>query len=210
MKRVGHQTAMTTDEISYDMQRAKQAVRFLVDSSYFHHHVTKLRNTVGRPRSLPFKDEAESLNELLAIGRQNLQAMENLIAVAEMKRNNKNDYQREYMAAKRRRERKVLQLEELMGGKPLTSVARAKALQYQTAVWAKERDEFLKKQPDMSWLAKNEAVRQFWDTKEHELDQLIEVARERGPVKRRRVVKVEQEAKTSFGKALQSAIKKTR
>lgn len=199
-----------TTGVIFDMHRAKAAVRFLVESSYFHHHVKKLRTSVVKPRSMPFKDEAEPLNELLVVGRQNLQAMENLIAVAEMKRSNKNDYQREYMAAKRRRERKVLQLEELMAGKPLTAVARAKALQYQTAVWTKERDDFLKKQPDMSWLARNEAVREFWQVKEAELDQLIEVAQERGPVKRKRVVKVAAAPKTGFGERLADALKKSR
>jgi hypothetical protein len=194
--------------ITYDKARARLAVQFLVDSSYFHHHVTKLRNTVEKPRSLPFKDDSEPLNELLLIGRQNTQAMENLIAVAEYKRTNKNDYQREYMAAKRQRDRKVLVLEELMSGKPVAKEYRKAVLEQQYKVWNKERDVLLKRNNEADWNARNALLRKFWETKELELDGLIEEAKRTGPVKRKRVVVVKQEAKTPFGKALANALKK--
>lgn len=32
--------------IQYDLARARLAVQFLVNSSYFHHHIKKLRTTV--------------------------------------------------------------------------------------------------------------------------------------------------------------------
>lgn len=194
--------------INYDKARAKQAVQFLVDSSYFHHHVTKLRNTVEKPRALPFKGDSETLNELLLVGRQNLQAMENLIAVAEYKRTNKNDYQREYMAAKRTRDRKVLLLEELMSGKPVEPVHRKTVIRQQYAVWNKERDVLLKRNAAADWGLRNRLIKEFWDTKEGELDALIEEARKSGPVKRKRVVKVTPTPKTGFGKVLANALKK--
>ena len=208
MKRLDKKTSPQSGEIVYDIRRAKQAVQFLVECSYCYHHIKKLRNTVEKPRSMPFKDDTEVLNELLVIGRQNMQAMENLIAIAEMKRGGKNDYQREYMATKRKRDKKVLQLEELMVGKPLTPTEKSMALQYQHAVWTKERGEFLKKQPDMTWLARNEVVREFWDRKEQELDKLILMAQERTPPKRKRHVIVEYIPKSGFGQALSGAIKK--
>lgn len=194
--------------IQYDPQRAKSAVQFLVDSSYFHHHVKKLRNTVEKPRSLPFKEDAEVLNELLVIGRQNVTAMENLIAVAEFKRSGKNDYQREYMAAKRKRDRKVFELEELMSGKPLNQTMRTKVLKHQYSVWNKERDQFLSQKRDMQWAQKNEAIRAFWERKEAELDALIAEAKVSGPIKRKYKVDVAKTPKTGFGKALANAIKK--
>jgi hypothetical protein len=117
--------------MDYNKARVREAVQYLVGSSYFHHHVTKLRSSVEKPRSMPFKDDAEALNELLVIGRQNLDAMENLISVAEFKRGDKNEYQREYMAAKRQRDRKVCELEELMTGKPLVQAARDAVLRRQ-------------------------------------------------------------------------------
>ena len=196
--------------IAYDKSRAKAAVQFLVDSSYFRHHVTKLRNTVEKPRALPFKDAAEALNELLVIGRQNLAAMENLISVAEYKRSNKNDYQREYMAAKRQRDRKVLQLEELMSGKPVAVEHRKSVIDHQYKVWNKERDALLKQNADADWTARNKIIKSFWDAKEAEIDALIEEAKQTGPVRRaaKRVVVVRPEPKTPFAKALANAIKK--
>lgn len=194
--------------ITYDKTRAKTAVQFLVDSSYFRHHVTKLRNTVSKPRAMPFKDDAEMLNELLVVGRQNLQAMENLIAVAEYKRSNKNDYQREYMAAKRQRDRKVLLLEELMAGKPVAPELRVKVIAQQYKVWNKERDAVVKANAERNWNERNQAIKQFWDAKEKEIDQLIEEAKASGPVKRKRVVVVKQQPKTGFGEKLANALKK--
>lgn len=194
--------------IQYNVQRAKKAVQYLVDSSYFHHHVKKLRNTVVKPRAMPFKDDAEVLNELLVVGRQNAAALENLIAVAEFKRSSKNDYQREYMAAKRQRDRKVFELEALMSGKPLNQTMKAKVLKHQYDVWNKERDQFLSQKDDMPWAQKNEAIRAFWGRKEAELDALIAEAKANGPIKRKYTVKVEPKPKTEFGKALVAAVKK--
>lgn len=194
--------------IQYDVARARQAVQFLVDSSYFHHHIKKLRNTVTKPRALPFKEDAEVLNELLVIGRQNVTAMENLISVAEFKRGGKNDYQREYMAAKRKRDRKVLELEELMTGKKLSNEQRTRVIKRQYDVWNKEREQYLSKKGDLAWAEKNEAIRSFWDLKERELDVLMTEARASGPVKRKYKVEVAKTPKTGFGKALANAMKK--
>lgn len=192
--------------MKYDARRAREAVQFLVNSPYFIHHVAKLRTTVKKPRALPFKDAAEPLNELLVIGRQNPQAMENLIEVAQSKRDDRNDYQRHYMAAKRQRDRKVIQLEELLAGKTLTNDQRNHLLHRQYQVWNKERGQYLTKQGDVSWLERNEKIREFWHRKEAEIDALIEEA-QKNPHKRKRVVVVEKQPKTDFGRKLQKAVK---
>lgn len=195
--------------VQYDIKRAKLAVQFLVDSSYFHHHVKKLRSTVHKPRALPFREDAESLNELLVIGRQNEAAMENLISVAEFKRGGKNEYQRNYMAAKRQRDRKVLQLEEAMTGKKLGIEGKAKVLRKQYEVWNKERDQLLNSMGVVTWAVKNESIRKFWDRKEAEIDALLAEAQRTGPIKRRYRVEVPKPApKTGFGRALANAMKK--
>lgn len=194
--------------IEYDLARARLAVQFLVDSSYFHHHIKKLRTTVEKPRSMPFKGDAEVLNELLIVGRQNPAAMENLIGVAEFKRSSKNDYQRNYMAAKRQRDRKVFELEELMTGKSLTQEARNKVLRRQYEIWNKEKTAYLKELGEVAWAERNEATRKFWERKEHELDALITEAKASGPIKRKYRVVVAKEPKTAFGKALVSAVAK--
>jgi hypothetical protein len=182
-------------------------VQFLVDSSYFSHHIKKLRSTVSKPRSMPFKDDAEVLNELLVIGRQNLQAMENLIQVAEIKRDDRNAYQRQYMAAKRQRDKKVIELEEVMTGKKLSLDERRKVLLRQYTVWNKERVEFLEKQGELSWLERNDKLKDFWHRKEREIDALLAEAKLQGGIKRKYVVKVENKPKSGFGEKLAQAIK---
>ena len=170
--------------ITYDRVRARKAVQHLVDTSYFYHHLRKLRSSLERPRALPFKGEFEVLNELLVIGRQSPQAFENLINLAEFKRDgDKNSYQREYMAAKRKRDRKVIALEEAMTGKKLGLDDRRKLLLRQYAVWNRERDAMLESVKDRSWADRNAAVREFWMTKEHEIDLLQQEASDQ-PVKR--------------------------
>lgn len=193
--------------ISYDLARARAAVQFLVDSPYFHQHVRKLRTTVIKPRALPFKDDAEPLNELLVIGRQNAQALENLIEVAEFKRSGRNDYQRQYMAAKRQRDRKVVEFEERVLGKKLSPEAKIQVLQRQYATWNRERDAFIKSMGEVPWNERNERLKAFWERKEREFDALIEEAKINGPVKRKRIVKVTPAPRTEFGKKLAATIK---
>lgn len=194
--------------ISYDLVRARAAVQYLVDSSYFHQHTRKLRSTVGKPRSMPFKADAEVLNELLLIGRQNLQAMENLIEVAEVKRSGRNEYQRQYMAAKRQRDRKVVEFEERVLGKKLAPEARIQVLHRQYKVWNKERDALLAANPGLAWGDRNAKLKEFWDTKERELNALIEEAKVNGPVKRKRVVRVPAAPTSDFGRKLAEKLKR--
>ena len=176
--------------IRYNTARARQAVQHLVDTSYFVHHLRKLRSSLERPRALPFKGEFEVLNELLVIGRQSPDAFENLIKLAEFKRDgDKNSYQREYMAAKRKRDRKVIALEEAMTGARLSLDDRRKLLLKQYAVWNRERDAMLESIKDRSWADRNLAIREFWQRKEHEIDLLQQEASAQ-PVRRFKKYKV--------------------
>ena len=196
--------------ITYDPNRARLAVQFLVDSTYYRQHVRKLSTAITRPRALPFRDDAEVLNELVIIGRQNAQALTNLLHVAESKRDGRNDYQREYMAAKRQRDRKALLLEELLEGRKLPHDYRVSVLQRQYTVWNKERDQFIAALGDASWTERNVQLRTFWERKEAELDELIEEARKRGPVVRKRkrvVVATPPEPTSPFGQKLAGVLK---
>ena len=51
MKRVDTEAGRESAEIVYDMQRAKQAVHFLVESSYFHHHIKNFLGHVSNESS---------------------------------------------------------------------------------------------------------------------------------------------------------------
>jgi hypothetical protein len=160
------------DWISYDLSRANKAVQYLVDTTYFPHRVRALRGNVSKPRRLPFKDEAEPLNELLLIGRQSLQAMENLIALAERKRDTRNDYQREFMRQKRHRERLAVRVKELEDKRKLTPNERYQYLQAMYEQWNTDKDAAVSKwerkfigstgrQPTN--LEKFEYIKSFWD-----------------------------------------------
>jgi hypothetical protein len=191
-----------TMNISYDLDRAKQAVQFLASSSYFSKHLTKLRTALRRPRALPFKGDTEFLNELLVIGRQSASAFENLVHVAETKREDRNDYQRKFMADKRRRDRKVLELEALLTGVEVSFDERLRVLQRQYQVWNRQKQAMLSECAAMTWAGRNEQVRTFWLAKEDELDELLEEAR-KGPVRRATVYYVA--PKTVVGNALAKA-----
>lgn len=196
--------------IDYDHVRARLAVQFLVDDSYATHHIRRIRSMVGKPRATPFSGDEEALNELVAIGRQSPQALDNLIAVAEFKRGDRNDYQREYMAAKRRRDRKVVQLEEVLAGRKLPHDNRVQILHNQYVVWNKERDRLVAQHKDLPWAERNAQLREFWARKESEIDELMVEATKRAanPRPRKRVVNVANAPSTAFGQALRDAIKK--
>lgn len=185
--------------LSYDPERARQAVEFLVRCGAFPQYVKGLRSTVSRPRSLPYKDDAEPLNELLVIGRQDMQAFENLLALAEMKVGTRTDYQREYVAARRARERKALQLETILAGKPLTPDERREALYRFYGMWNKDRDDYVKTREaewvvehneEPSWQAKNTFLKEFWAQVDADLDGMLVEAEQTlvRTVKRKRTV----------------------
>jgi hypothetical protein len=195
--------------IDYNAERVRQAVQYLVDSSYFLHHTKKLRSTVKKKRSMPFKEDAECLNELLVVGRQSEAAMEALIEVAAFKRPGRNDYQREFMAAKRRRDRKVLELEEALVGRVLGLDERNQVLLKQYDIWNKEKSAVLEVLGEVDWSERNAAIREFWTKKEAEIDALIEEAKRtvaERTVARKRVVVVEAQPKGQLGVELKQAL----
>lgn len=178
--------------INYNHDRARQATQFLVDDSYFAGHVRKLRNFVQKPRAMPFKDEAECLNELLVIGRQNATAMENLISVAEQKRDDRNAYQRKFMAKKRARDRMVIAIQELRLGKGLSLDERKDALLAQYKAWEHDKNTELARYPEATWEEQNAIKNQFWEQIDSLLPEVLEEAKVQfAPVTRKRKVEVQ-------------------
>ena len=177
--------------ITYNHDRARLAVQFLVDDSYFAGHVRKLRNFAAKPRAMPFKDEAEILNELLVIGRQNMQALENLISIAEQKRDDRNEYQRKFMAKKRARDNVVIKVQELKLGKKLSLDERKDVLLVQYKNWETEKDAEVARYPDATWEERNEIKRQFWEQIDAVLPEVLEAAKEQfAPVVRKKKVEI--------------------
>lgn len=197
--------------LTYNLERARAAVQFLVSSSYAAHHIKRLRTYVQKPRALPFKDDAECLNELLVIGRQNKQALENLIELAEFKRDSRTDYQRQFMAAKRARDRRVVEFETIVAGRPLTLDERNAVLHKQYAVWNKEKAEYMAQHDLSDWKTRNETIRKFWQIKERELEDMVAEAtasmkRSVHRKERKRIVQVKREPDTVLGKKLRAAM----
>jgi hypothetical protein len=199
--------------MSYELSRVREAVQFLVDSPYFSHYAKRIRALTERPRSLPYKDDTEALNELVIVGRANRQALENLLELAELKRDGRGDYQRQYMAAQRSRYKRIAQLEALLRGKPLTLDERQAAISKQYEVWNKEKDQFLSARSDLhltefgtppDWTARNAYTRSFWEMKDAELDALLAEAEKTltQVVKRKRLVVVPPTKQTQMAEKL--------
>lgn len=171
--------------VDYNVAKAKAAVQLLVDSTYFTHHVRKIRSSAKRPRCMPFKDELAPLNDLILIGRQSEAAMENLIALAEFKRDTHNDYQRKFMAAKRQRERRVIALQEKMRHCTLSQAERRQVLLEQYEQWAREKDVHMQSSfndytaqfgEHPGWSQRNQFVKDFWALKDMELSMMEDQA----------------------------------
>ena len=188
--------------VDYEVEKAKRAVQWLVDTSYFAQTIAKVRKAANRPRTLPFKDDEAILNELVIIGRQSEEALDKLIALAEFKRDSYNDYQRKFMAQKRARDRRVIAIEEQVVGKKYSVDKRREVLARQYEQWNAERDAHLehcrvdylnKFGTEPGWEQRNQFKREFWALKDMELDALAEQANQvaavqEAPRKKRLVV----------------------
>lgn len=160
--------------MQYNVNRAKEAMQYVVRSPYHSQLWRKIQAAAKKSRALPFKDEQEPLNELVHIGRQKYEALDNLYKIVQQKRRGKTDYQREFMAAKRRRDRKFVRQQELVLGYKLDYDARRLALVAQYEVWHAQRDALLAKNKDVSWDERNDIIREFWAGVEQELDAAIQ------------------------------------
>lgn len=180
--------------IRYDVSKTQQALQFLVDSPYGMRHIQRIKALVEKPRTLPFDDEAVVLNELLVIGRQNRDALDKLLDVVEFKRRNRGSYQRDFMATKRARERKVIQLESILRDKSLTLDERMLVLKQYYAQWNKAKEDFIVAREPASWMERNEVIREFWMGIDKELDRKLAAAREQQD----RVVTKHQAVRTWF------------
>jgi hypothetical protein len=190
--------------LSYNPERVREAVQYLVDTSYFQHHLRKIRSNLPKPRAMPFKGETEVLNELLVVGRQSAKALENLIELAEFKRqDSKGNYQARFMAAKRERERKIIALEQILQKKRLSLDERRAAIIKHSEQFKQDKEAHIQTSQaayiaefgdEPGWKEKQQFIKEFWALKDMELDMMVEEAKRMMPMTERkvkRVVKVE-------------------
>ena len=202
--------------IKYNTTRARKAVQLLVDVAHFGDYVNTLRKNIQRPRALPYKDDKEVLNELLVIGRQDIDAFDNLVAVAQHKRSSpdakKSEYQKEFMAQKRKRDIEACRLEQLLTGKRMSLDERHKFLVKQHAVWNEEKSSFLEQHGELSWKERNVATKIFWQAQDEYLAERIaeaQAAQDRHELnKRKRTVVVTPPKLTVMRAELRKALDK--
>lgn len=203
--------------MKYDLERARLAVEFLVNARYFPQHVRGLRAAIKKPRALPYKDDEEVLNELVVIGRQSEQAMENLIAVAKFKRkDDRGEYQRKFMKEQRDRWRKVYRLEERVTGRKLGLDERDRLAKEAQAQWLEERDAYIQTRTEQLRIQHDAEpthedrlafISQFWANKDAELDAMLaEPPAQEHRIKRKKRVVVVQS--TEDDTAMKAALKK--
>lgn len=197
--------------LQFDVERTQKALQFLVDSPYGVRHINRIKSLVPKPRALPFREEAEPLNELLVIGRQSTQALEKLVDVVLFKRRTRGGYQREFMAAKRLRERKVIQLECLVQEKNLSLDERQHVLTAQYQRWAQEKAAYLGQYGDMEWMERNAAIKEFWSRVDKDLERKLRFAREREEqsVRRKQEVHVWSRPRGVLGEKLLGALERS-
>ncbi len=171
-------TQYINDMITYDLKRAKLAIQYLVNATFSSHHIRKIWTAVGKPRSLPFKDDLEHLNELVVIGRQSIQALKNLLELVEFKRDDAGAYMREFMRAKRRRDAKYLALWILENGRKLDRDEQRQVLIEKYFEWHEKKREFLEPYGKISYEERNALYKQFWAEMEKELDTKLEKVEE--------------------------------
>lgn len=157
--------------INYNVDKAVKAVQYLVTDQFYARRVRKLWNTVAKKRSLPFKDDEEPLNELVIVGRQDEKALQALLSLAEYKRTDKNEYQRQFMAAKRKRQALYVEVYEKLNGEKASLEKRREILIRQQEEWDRERDEYVAENSqryretygeDPTWTQTNEMKREYW------------------------------------------------
>ena len=166
------------DMITYDLKRAKLATQYLVNATFSSHHIRKIWTAVGKPRSLPFKNDLEHLNELVLIGRQSVQALKNLLELVEFKRDDAAAYMREFMRAKRARDSKYILLLEYEKGEKFTQTEKRQILIEKYFHWNEEKRRFLERQGNLSYEEKNAALKLFWVEQERGLDEKLTRIRE--------------------------------
>jgi hypothetical protein len=163
--------------VIYNLKKAKKAIEFLVEAAHYESYKVSMKKIIAKPRALPYRDDKEVLNELIVIGRQSMLAFNNLLEVVEHKRSTpeerKNEYQKEFMAAKRRRDSAFIKLCELEKGKRLGIDERHNLLVTQHKKWEHDKLEYIALHGDVSWKDRNVLINQFWETKDEELAQQI-------------------------------------
>lgn len=171
--------------LEYNVQRATQAVQYLVEYEYASAKIKKLRSCVKRARVMPFKGDEEMLNELLVVGRQSEDAMEKMISIVLYKRKSQNAKQASFMSTKRWRFKMVIGAYEAITNEKLTIEQAQEKLVEASERWNLERDQHVALckleyarsfRTAAGWQQKNKFIKDYWETLQMTLQQAFDEA----------------------------------
>lgn len=197
-------------------QQIAEAVNLLIAEDHYTKRIKQILEIVEDWDDSPrvFADRLASLNALVDIGLDDMANLQELFTLVENRRKlvplmKKVDYQRNLMREKRERLAKAVKLEELVRGKTLTQLERERYKKSMNGKWTKEKTAYIAAKGELSWKARNEVTREFWEKIDAQLTKdLAEAERvlDRAPVKRKRTVKVER----TYGTLMETAFKRAK
>lgn len=179
----------------YDKQALLTAINHLVLSERAETHYNLLESLLGLPVDTPVKltDEAELLNALLELGREDRDAYGRVMELVDRKRVergwtpllkpepqgfNRNEYQRDFMYQKRQRERRAVEIENMLrpARDKLIGNDRLEFMRRTSARWKESRDKMMTaaRQASGGTLTKDQVsaiLKAFWERVDRELDE---------------------------------------
>lgn len=167
-----------------------EAVNILITADGYgkllHEMTTILEEWAAHP--MQYAGKLAPLNALLDVGVSNRGAFERIIKIVEAKRRlipevRRVDYQRDYMAERRARLAKSVELREIHSG-PFKDRANRNLYEKDvTARWMTARGEFIAAKGKLGWAERNAAANEFWASIDATLDRNLADARSRVRVK---------------------------
>lgn len=170
-------------------QRVVEAVNYLIEAPNYAALINEMTKIIETWETHPmvYGGKLTCLNALIDVGLQDREAFERVVKLIEEKRKlfpkiRRVDYQRDLMRERRARMAKALELHEAIHG-PLRGAARMAQMQAIQERWAKARDAHMATKGDMSFEQRNEAIREFWNHIDRNLDKNLADARKERKVK---------------------------
>ena len=165
-------------------QRIIQAVNYLITSPKYSRMINEITGIIEQWDTHPmtYGGDLSFLNALIDVGLSDRVAFEKLVKLIETKRKlipeiKRVDYQRDFMAEKRARLDKAVELHELLKGKFPNGTARDAHRKVTQAKWMAERDVYVAAKGKLTWKETNAARNEFWAIIDRNLDEAIAAER---------------------------------
>lgn len=200
-----------------DKSKLVEAANYLIESDTYTATMREIMLIIRDWGTLQcrYSGERECLNALVELGLEDMGKLQRVVDLIDSRRKTgpsmrRTQYQAEYMAQRRARAAKAMQIEALVRGKPLSPDEKRDCDKRVHDAWAKRKQAFLTEQRAASYDDRLAATELFWEQIDRELEEQLQVAMAAPVVHRKakRVVKVEHEPKTAFGKQIREALRR--